>query len=316
MSTERRRQTSTRYSPYPPGGYSRTPNRRQNETEEIIEHEPKQQLDESVVIDDYEQNRVSEAIVEEEAISFRDIGQHARDQGFTSNAEIINATPIITMDVPAIDVMELFNSTQSGEDLKNSLAGIGLMVNRLIFENRYLVRELHCLKSNGNMNPAHRFDSLVFKKVNVVNEWIYPGTPEIPLRNINDLIDNFDQNSTRKNDTAVNTLRRFVKYLLENIIPKKHHNKFTIRERGGYDHLTELPIDLTTLVRDVCLETVNLFDPRTDDDKERREELGELVYKYMKFALQELRRTPRKSKVPVARLTEEEIVEVDEQVAV
>ncbi|CAD5210126.1 unnamed protein product [Bursaphelenchus xylophilus] len=311
--SERRRQSSNRYSPYPSGGsYSRTPNRRGNESEEIIEQDTKQPLEEAVVIDDYEQNR--EAIVEEEAISFRDIGQHAKDQGFTSNAEIINATPIITMDVPAIDVMELFNSVQNGEDMKNTLAGIGLMINRLIFENRYLVRELHCLKSGNVLNPAHRFDSLLFKKVNVINQWIYPGTSEIPPINVNSLVDSFDQNSTRKNDTAVNTLRRFVKYLLENIIPKKHHNKFTIRERGGYDHLTELPVDLTTLVRDLCLETVNLYDPRTDEDKERREELGELIYKYMKFALQELRRTPRKSKVPVARPTEEEIVEIEEQV--
>lgn len=83
------------------------------------------------------------------------------------------------------------------------------------------------------------------------------------------------------------------------IIPKKHHSKYTIRERGGYDHLTELPPDLTTLIKgehfniiktnscfeDLCLESVNLLDPRTEDDKERREELGENIYRFMKFAL-------------------------------
>jgi hypothetical protein len=52
---------------------------------------------------------------------------------------------------------------------------------------------------------------------------------------------------------------------------------------------------------EVCLESVNLLDARTEDDRERREELGEQLFKHMKFALQELRRTPRKAKIAVSK---------------
>lgn len=253
-----------------------------------------------VVLDDYDAER-GDAIVEEDAVPLKDIGQHAREQDFSTNAEIINATPVITMDIPAVDVIELLNTETSGEDLRNTLAGMALMINRLVFENRYLVRELHNLKSNPTQSGAHRFDMLHFKKINIINSYDFNGSDDIPACNLNSLVDNFDQNSTRRNDTAINVLRRFVKYLLENIIPNKVHSKYTIRERGGYDHLVELPMELTSFIKDICLETVGLFNPRTDEDRERREELGEIVYKFMKFALQELRRTPRKAKVPVAR---------------
>lgn len=84
-----------------------------------------------------------------------------------------------------------------------------------MFENRYLVRELHCMKTQ--QQGPHRFDNLVFKKLNITAQYIFPGTSEIPAINVNTLVDAFDQNSTRRHDTAFNTLRRFVKYLLENV---------------------------------------------------------------------------------------------------
>jgi hypothetical protein len=39
------------------------------------------------------------------------------------------------------------------------------------------------------------------------------------------------------------------------------------------------------LCLDICLESVNLLDVRTEDDREKREELKELLFKFMKFAL-------------------------------
>lgn len=42
---------------------------------------------------------------------------------------------------------------------------------------------------------------------------------------------------------------------------------------------------MTICILDVCLESVNLLDVRTEDDREKREELKELLFKYMKFAL-------------------------------
>jgi hypothetical protein len=34
----------------------------------------------------------------------------------------------MTMDIPAVDVMELLNGTVNGRDLRNTLAGMALMV--------------------------------------------------------------------------------------------------------------------------------------------------------------------------------------------
>lgn len=109
--SERRRTGSTRYSPYQaPGNFSAgRASRRERapltvEHEENVVEEQKGQIDENIVIDDYDQVRgelvwagratvhfpvLPDAIVEEEAVPLKDIGQHARDQEFTSNAEII-----------------------------------------------------------------------------------------------------------------------------------------------------------------------------------------------------------------------------------
>ncbi|KAI6207292.1 hypothetical protein M3Y99_01851400 [Aphelenchoides fujianensis] len=237
--------------------------------------------------------RRSEAVVEEDAVALREIGSHIASQDFASNAEIISATPLLTMDIQAVDVIDIYNNPMEQPDLQNTLAGFAIMVNRLIFENRYLLRELQALKSSGGGIGMSPFDALVFKKSN--------GGDGIPPVCLNNLLEIFDQNCTRRNETAVHTLRRLVKFLLENVIPKPLHSKFTVRERGGYERLIELPLELTSVIKEICLESVNLLDARTEDDKDRRNDLSESLFRFMKFALQELRRTPRKAKIPVSR---------------
>jgi hypothetical protein len=78
------------------------------------------------------------------------------------------------------------------------------------------VRELQSLKSTG-VGGMGRFDSLVFKKTNINTRHVFEGGDDIPPVCLNDLVDIFDQNCTRRNEIATNTLRRFVKFLLENV---------------------------------------------------------------------------------------------------
>lgn len=78
------------------------------------------------------------------------------------------------------------------------------------------MRELNSLKSSG-VGGMGRFDSLVFKKTNINNRHMFMGGDGIPPICLNDLVEIFDQNCTRRNEMAINTLRRFVKFLLENV---------------------------------------------------------------------------------------------------
>lgn len=43
-----------------------------------------------------------------------------------------NATPLMTMDIPAVDVMDLLNGQLNGRDLRNTLAGMALMVHSFV----------------------------------------------------------------------------------------------------------------------------------------------------------------------------------------
>ncbi|KAI6215767.1 hypothetical protein M3Y94_00423200 [Aphelenchoides besseyi] len=277
----------------------------ENDVENDVENDP----DYDVAVDvEYEQHPLNseyeenpDAIMEEDAVSFRQIGSFIESQVYLSNAEIVNEIPIITRDIQSVDMMELFTSDLTAENLAHTFAGCAAMINRLMFENRYLARELEALKTSGSGSGMSPFDALVFKKSNVTRPHYFNGEDGIPSCKLKTLIEVFDQNCTRRNELAINTLRRFVKYMLENIIPKPLHNKFTVRERGGYERLIELPTALTNALKAICLESVNLLDARTADDKDRQIELSEKLFTFMKFALQELRRTPRKSKVPVSR---------------
>ncbi|KAI6215683.1 hypothetical protein M3Y94_00413300 [Aphelenchoides besseyi] len=276
-----------------------------NDVEDDIENDP----DYDVAVDvEHEQHPLNreyqenpDAFVIEDAVSLRQIGSFIESQDFLSNAEIVNEIPNLTRYIQAVDVLELYRVDLTAENVAQTFAGCAAMINRLMFENRHLARELQALKMSGSGSGMSPFDALVFKKSNVRDKYYFHEEDGIPSCELKKLMDVFDQNCTRRNELAINTLRRFVKYMLENIIPKPLHNKFTVRERGGYERLIELPTALTNALKAICLESVNLLDARTADDKDRQSELSEKLITFMKFALQELRRTPRKSKVPVSR---------------
>ena len=97
-----------------------------------------------------------------------------------------------------------------------------LQLNRLIFENRYLSRELQSLKAGGAIGNGGRLETLNFKKTNITRQYYFNGSQdeegnEIPKCVVNEHVELFDQNCSRRNESVVSTLRRFVKYLLENV---------------------------------------------------------------------------------------------------
>ncbi|KAI6215668.1 hypothetical protein M3Y94_00411800 [Aphelenchoides besseyi] len=301
-----------RFSPYPqrlgnrPESSTKPPIEfDENDVEDDVENDP----DYDVAVDvEHEQHPLNreyqenpDAFVIEDAVSLRQIGSFIESQDFLSNAEIVNEIPNLTRYIQAVDVLELYRVDLTAENVAQTFAGCAAMINRLMFENRHLARELQALKMSGSGSGMSPFDALVFKKSNVTRSHYFKEEVEIPSRELKDMVGGFDENGTPLNDITTNTLRRFVKYMLENIIPKHLHHKFTVRGRVIYDHLTELPESLITILQAICLESVNLLDARTADDKDRQSELSEKLITFMKFALQELRRTPRKSKVPVSR---------------
>lgn len=46
----------------------------------------------------------------------------------------------------------------------------------------------------------------------------------------------------------------------------------------------------------MCLEALNLYEPRSEEDKTRRDDFSDYVNRTVKAALQEMRRNPRKAK--------------------
>lgn len=90
-------------------------------------------------------------------------------------------------------------------------------MNRLLAENRYLHKEIQALKTNYTQEGVNRFNNLVFRKRNIQKTYYYHGNNLIDACNLNELIKNFDLNATRKNESAIATLRRFIKFLLEKV---------------------------------------------------------------------------------------------------
>lgn len=89
-------------------------------------------------------------------------------------------------------------------------------MNRLLSENRLLYREIQSLRASFSAESVNRFDQLVFRKHNIKHEYVYAGDEYgIPEINLSAIADRFDLNAVRRNEGAINTLRRFVKFLLE-----------------------------------------------------------------------------------------------------
>ncbi|KAI6178629.1 hypothetical protein M3Y98_00521300 [Aphelenchoides besseyi] len=237
--------------------------------------------------------------IEEPTVPLEEIGSYIKTQNFSSNAEIINVTPHLTTDIPAVSVLEFVGNGREDAytpDINTTIAGIALMANRLMFENSYLMRELQALKRTDNRNLESLFDNLVFKTELIQREYVFPGAHGIPAKCLNDILKDYDQSYSRRAESTMGTVRRFVRFLLEHIIPVDLRTVFTLRERGGYEHLKELPPELTCLIKEMCLEAVGLFNITNKDEEDQRNDFAEMIFRFMKFALQEIRRMPRKPK--------------------
>jgi len=239
-----------------------------------------------------------EVVVEDEGVPPREIGKFIRAQNFQTNIDIMECTANLTDGIPCLDVLDIVSETRTMQDMKDCLTGLCLMVNRLMVENQCIMRELQATRSGqAPADCVNRFDHLAFKRHNIANTYLYDGESGIPPADVNKLAEMFDLNATRCNEGAICTLRRFVKFLLDSIIPTELQNKFTVRERkSGVVHLEELPPLLMKMIRDISLESVGLLNVSSLDDKNRREDLTDYLTKFTKYALQEMRRMPRKSK--------------------
>uniref|UniRef100_A0A915EI59 Uncharacterized protein n=1 Tax=Ditylenchus dipsaci TaxID=166011 RepID=A0A915EI59_9BILA len=287
------------------------PQQQQHLLRRIQHHQQQQQQQQQFIRRQHElqptvkNDEEEELLIADEGVSARDIGQFVRQTNFHTNIDIFEHTPQITADVSCLDVLDMLSDNQmDGLELRNTLAGMCVMMNRLILDNRYLLQELQSTRNSYPEGGINRFDNLVFKKRNIANAYIYPGDDQgIPQANLNKIADTFDLNGIRRNEGAINTLRKFVKYLLENIIPVELHTKFTVRSRSGIESLTELPMPLITMIQEICLEAVGLWDPQRNPNQDLREDMTDYLTKFVKYALQEMRRIPRKSKRPVDRNT-------------
>ena len=189
---------------------------------------------------------VSDAVIEDDSVTLAEIGHHMSAQDFFTNAEIFvsvrfedmiensahlqQVTPFITQDIQAVSVSDILSDSEGADYLQNTLIGAATMVkkressfqsfamlfqvNRLLSENQILMQEIQALKTTGHTT---RFDGLVFKKANITTLYTFQGCDGIAECVVNEIIELFDQTCTRRSDSAVNTIRRFVKFLLENV---------------------------------------------------------------------------------------------------
>uniref|UniRef100_A0AC35FXZ3 Uncharacterized protein n=1 Tax=Panagrolaimus sp. PS1159 TaxID=55785 RepID=A0AC35FXZ3_9BILA len=254
----------------------------QNVEKEVIEH--------SAV-------EVGQTYVMDDSVSPREIGAYVESLAPTSNYDIMEVLPDLTNEIPSLDAYDPLVTNLTAGDVKNTLVGLCVMVNRLLQDNRFLLRELAAIKSGSYSNSISRMERYDFKKRLIRGPYIFHGTAEIPKCDLMTIVTQFDLAQHRRTETSLGTIRRFVRFLLENVIPHELHTKYTLRERGGQDYLTEIPPDLLILIRDMCLEALNLFEPRMEEDRTRREDFSDYINRTVKSALQEMRRNPRKNRV-------------------
>uniref|UniRef100_A0A914YXE5 Uncharacterized protein n=1 Tax=Panagrolaimus superbus TaxID=310955 RepID=A0A914YXE5_9BILA len=240
---------------------------------------------------------VGQTYVMDDSVSPREIGAYVESLAPTSNYDIMEVLPDLTNEIPSLDAYDPMVTNLTSGDVKNTLVGLCVMVNRLLQDNRFLLRELAAIKSGSYSNSISRMERYDFKKRLIRGPYIFQGTAEIPKCDLMTIVTQFDLAQHRRTETSLGTIRRFVRFLLENVIPHELHTKYTLRERGGQDYLTEIPPDLLVLIRDMCLEALNLFEPRMEEDRTRREDFTDYINRTVKSALQEMRRNPRKNRV-------------------
>uniref|UniRef100_A0AC34RJU8 Uncharacterized protein n=1 Tax=Panagrolaimus sp. JU765 TaxID=591449 RepID=A0AC34RJU8_9BILA len=272
---------SVRFSPYPPRQQVKEANNATSKAEISPKAATEQQAGSQ------EQN---------DSVSPIEVGNFVANMGLSTNLELMDVLPDLTNDINAVDVVDVLTANLTSSNVKNTLVGLCVVINRLLQDNRYLMRELANVKSSSYPNSLSRLERYEFRKRFIRRHYSFSGCEGIPSAELHDLLDKFDQTTLRRGENALATIRRFVRFILESVIPQENHTKFTVRERGGQDHLTELPNELLILMRDMCLEALSLLDARTEEERVRREDFSDFITRAIKNALQEMRRNPRKPK--------------------
>ncbi|KAE9552900.1 hypothetical protein FO519_003885 [Halicephalobus sp. NKZ332] len=287
LTMEKSASSSVRYSPYANAHSARQQARESGSTT------PKTEVLIQKTVDQQNPVNPNETYCVDDSVSPIEIGSYVQSLGLSANLELMEVLPDLTNEINSLDVTDLLSVPMTASNVRHTLAGLCTVINRLLLDNRFLMRELASVKS-GTFPNLSRLERYEFRKRMIRSMYVYPGSEGIPPSNLNDIVSKFDQTTIRRGENALATIRRFVRFLLEAVIPPELHTKFTVRERGGQDHLTELPNDLLLRIRDMCLEALGLAEGRTEEERVRREDFSDFITRAVKSALQEMRRNPRK----------------------
>lgn len=102
-------------------------------------------------------------------------------------------------------------------DVRNSVVGLCVMVNRLLQDNRFLLRELAAIKSGSYSSSISRMERYDFKKRLIRGNYIFNGSGDIPRCDLMSIVTKFDLATHRRTETSLGTIRRFVRFILEHV---------------------------------------------------------------------------------------------------
>lgn len=151
----------------------------------------------------------------DDSVSPIEIGSFVHHMGLQSNIELMSILPDLTNDVNAVDVVDVLSSNLSATNVRHTLAGLCVIINRLIHDNKFLMKELSALKAGTYSNNISRLERYEFRKALIKRVYYFGGSDGIPAANLNEIIDKFDLTNVRRGENSLATIRRFVRFVLE-----------------------------------------------------------------------------------------------------
>lgn len=150
----------------------------------------------------------------DDSVSPIEIGSYVQGLGLSANLELMEVLPDLTNEINSLDVTDLLSVPMTANNVRHTLAGLCTVINRLLLDNRFLMRELASVKS-GTFPNLSRLERYEFRKRLIRSIYVYPGGEGIPSVNLNEIVNKFDQTTIRRGENALATIRRFVRFLLE-----------------------------------------------------------------------------------------------------
>lgn len=123
--------------------------------------------------------------------------------------------PDLTSEIGCLDAFDPLVTNMTSGDVRNTLVGLCVMVNKVLQDNRFLLRELAAVKSGSY--SASRMERYDFKKRLIRGPYIFQGGAGIPQCDLSSIIAEFDQATHRRSETSLGTIRRFVRFVLEHV---------------------------------------------------------------------------------------------------